>query len=145
MVKQKASGISKYFCNYLSIGNKKEPIKITKKEFTKPSLLKLRKIENKEYTYGFYVFERIFFKTGANIVLKSERLNESKIYFLNAKFVSLIELEIEASAEAAAEPWTTDDARNALKNLKSGKYKQVIQCLNTQYFFEFNPEKHELL
>ncbi len=145
MAKQKISGISKYFCDYLSFGDKKEPIEITKKEFIKPSLLRPRKIEKKEYTYGFYVFERIFSKTGGDIVLKSERLNISKIYFLNAKLVSLKELEVEAKAEAMAEPWTTDDAREALEKLKSGKYKQVVQCLNTKYFFEFNSKKHELL
>ncbi len=157
MVSRKIRVIRKYFCAFKMIG-RIEPIemRIPKKQFRNlryiKSLVNTKKdtrmkecIEEGMGPYAFFLFEKLFYTTENKVTLQSKKLNISKIYFVNAKLVTLSELKNEAELEAAAEPYTTNDARRALKKLESGDYKQVVQCLNTEYFFEFNPKEHEIL
>jgi non-canonical (house-cleaning) NTP pyrophosphatase len=95
--------------------------------------------------YYFFFFGQLVCTTPLGYELKSERLFQTKNYFLDTKEVSLQELIIEAKKEEGAEPWTGDDARRALKSLESGKCQKVFQSRITNYFFEFDEEKQVLL
>ena len=95
--------------------------------------------------YYFFFFAQLVCVTPEGHELKSERLFQSKNHFLNTKFVPLQELIDAAKKEEAAEPWTSDDARKALKSFESGKCQKVFQSQITDYYFEFDEEKQILL
>ncbi len=95
--------------------------------------------------YYFFFFAQLVCITPEGHELRSERLFQGKNCFLNTKIVTLLELIDAAKKEAAAEPWTGDDARKALMSLESGKCQKVFQSQITNYYFEFDEERHTLL
>ncbi|MBP6910530.1 hypothetical protein KBC03_02930 [Patescibacteria group bacterium] len=140
--------IRKIFCVFLKMGTYKNVIIET--TTADPQELKLQvpkagRPGSDIPVHAFYTMEKLFYLTSDNIQLESKEVNQSKTYFLNAKPVTLRQMEKEAHEEGAAEPWTTNDARELLEKMQKDESLKGIQCKLTEYFFVFDETKHVLL